>query len=85
MVGRMGVCAVGGRCPWPWVMISLPVVELKLHGVKASLLCLIYNYAYTLPAMGAYEGGAHVPLLPRMPYWGGLPVCPCAFMLLYSS
>jgi hypothetical protein len=29
--------------------------------------------------MGAYEGGAHVPLLPRMPYWGGAARVPMRF------
>ncbi len=32
-----------------------------------------------LPAMGAYEGGAHVPLLPQMPYWGWAARVPMRF------
>jgi hypothetical protein len=51
----------------------------RYMGSKLSLLCLFYNYAYMLSAMGAYEGGAHVPLLPRMPYWGGAARVPMRF------
>ncbi len=46
------------------------VVGLKeLKGVKAIPLhsLFYYGHAYTLLAMGAYEGGAHALLLPRMP------------------
>jgi hypothetical protein len=38
-----------------------------------------YKYAYMLLAVGAYGGGAHVVLLPRMPYGEGAARVPMRF------
>jgi hypothetical protein len=90
--GHTGGGTHGCVCRWRPVPLAVGhdlaclLWNSRYMGSKHYLLSVpfYYNYSYMLPAMGAYDGGCPcaASATDALLGGGGLPVCPCAFMLL---